>query len=135
MHVHAVFVVKNREPLLTPAVRQKILPWIFNYAKEKKIFMDCINGDVDHVHCMISLKSTQTIAQTMQFLKGGSAYFINQSDILRRPFEWQHEYYAGAVSRDHVPIVRKYIFSQQQHHQKKTFDEEYRKLISMIQSQ
>ena len=53
--IHFVWSTKNREPHLVDSMRQKVFQHIKSNAKEKGIYMDCVNGHVDHVHCLVSL--------------------------------------------------------------------------------
>jgi REP element-mobilizing transposase RayT len=59
--LHFVWSTKDRKPFLTDEIRQKVFQHIRENAREKGIFIDFINGYVEHVHCLISLGSAQTI--------------------------------------------------------------------------
>lgn len=91
--------------------------------------MDCINGHVDHVHCIISLSTDQTIRKVLQLIKGESSFWINQNKLIREKFEWQDEYYAVSVSPRDLHNVRAYIYNQEIHHRAKNFLEEYNELV------
>ncbi len=123
--VHLVWATKNREPLLTKGVRQKL----FNHIKEnglaKGIHMDFVNGHVDHVHCLISLKPDQNISKLVQLLKGESSYWANKNNWFNNKLEWQDEYFAVSVSESGIDRLREYIKNQEAHHAKKTFQQEY----------
>ncbi|WP_332914109.1 transposase, partial [Algoriphagus boritolerans] len=45
-------------------------------------------------------------------------------------FEWQDEYFAVSVSESMVDKTRDYIKNQEEHHQKKTFQDENEEFIS-----
>lgn len=123
--VHAVWGTKRREPILrNKNKRIDLFKHIKNYAKEKKIYLDFINGEADHVHCLISLACDQTIAQVMKLLKGESSHFANEGKIFEVEFDWADDYYAVSVSQSHVETVRNYIKNQEEHHRNKTFEEE-----------
>lgn len=89
--VHAIWATKNRQPLLTDAIRNRIFIHIFENAVSKGVFMDCVNGYEDHVHYLFSLNSNQTPSKVMQLLKGESAYWINMNNLAGGFFEWQDE--------------------------------------------
>jgi len=127
--VHLIWSTKNREPKLEKDLRPKVFDHIKANAKEKGIFLDAINGYVDHVHTLISLGSDQTIAKIAQLLKGESSHWINQNSLTRTKFEWQDEYIAISVSESMIDTVREYIRGQEEHHRKKSFAEEYRELL------
>lgn len=123
--IHFVWSTKNREPLLTDDIRQRVFQHIRENAKEKDIFLDFVGGYVDHVHCLISLGTNQTIEKIMQLIKGESSFWINKNRLCHGRFEWQDEYFAVSVSETLVESVRKYIANQEEHHRVKSFNEEF----------
>ena len=123
--IHAVWSTKNRAPLLDKEIRRSVIDHIKANAKDKHIYLDTINGYVDHLHCLISLKGDQTLAKTMQFIKGESAFWINQQSLTKNKFTWQSEYFAVSVGESQLNKVRNYINNQEQHHSKKSFQQEY----------
>jgi putative transposase len=123
--VHLVWTTKNREPLLSADIRKQLFDHIRKNAAEKGIYIDFINGYIEHVHCLISLGSGQNIDKILMLLKGESSNWINKNKIFRRKFAWQDEYFAVSVSESAVNRVREYIKNQEEHHRKKSFQEEY----------
>lgn len=130
IYIHIVFSTKNRIPYFnTLELRVKIWKHIKENATEKGIFMDMVNGYSDHCHCLISLSSNQNIENIVQLIKGESSYWINKNNLTQEKFAWQEEYFAVSVSESKIEQVRNYIKNQNIHHQKKTFEEEYREFI------
>jgi len=123
--VHIVWTTKNREPVLTNPKRKLLFSHMRENARLKGIYLDFIGGYLEHIHCLISLNSDQTIAKTIQLIKGESAYWFNHNIKKGKKLEWQDEYFAVSVSESAVSAVRSYIKNQEQHHKKKTFQEEY----------
>lgn len=123
--IHFVWSTKNREPFLSEKIRKKVFEHIRANAKEKGIFVDFINGYIDHVHCLISLGTNQTIEKIMHLIKGESSFWINKNGLCKTKFEWQDEYFAVSVSESILDSVRSYIKTQEAHHKAKTFQEEF----------
>jgi putative transposase len=123
--VHLVWTTKNRERILIKEIRQDIFNHIKENAKNKGIYIDFINGHLEHVHCLISLGSGQNIDKILMLLKGESSFWINKNKLFRKKFEWQDEYFAVSVSESAVNRVRDYIKNQETHHKKKSFSVEY----------
>lgn len=128
--IHAVWSTKNREPFLTDSIRYKIFDHMRQNARAKEIYVDFINGYVDHVHCLISFDADQSISKVIQLLKGESYYWINKNKLSKTKFEWQDDYFVVSVSESVVDKVRTYIKNQEEHHRHKTFTEEYEEFIS-----
>ncbi|MBX9806591.1 MAG: IS200/IS605 family transposase [Flavobacteriaceae bacterium] len=130
VYIHFVWSTKNRVPFLeTREIRKIMWNHIRENAKEKGIHIDFINGHAEHCHCLISLGVDQTIQKVMQLIKGESSFWMNNQKLILDKFEWQDEYFAVSVSESVIDRVRNYIKNQEQHHGKKTFDEEYDEFI------
>src|SRR5438105_13767143 len=80
---------KNREPYLHDEIRAKVFGHSRENGREKGMHIDVINGYVEHVHCLISLGTDQTIEKIMQLIKGESSFWINKSDLCKTKFGFQ----------------------------------------------
>jgi REP element-mobilizing transposase RayT len=127
--VHLVWTTKNRESILTKEIRRDLFSHIRENAEKKDIYIDFINGHVEHLHCLISLGSGQNIDKVLMLLKGESSYWINKNKIFGGKFEWQDEYFAVSVSESAINRVRDYIREQENHHKKRSFNDEYQEFI------
>jgi REP element-mobilizing transposase RayT len=123
--LHFVWSTKDRHPYLTADLRQRVFDHIRENAKVKGIYIDFINGWLDHVHCLISLGSDQTIEEIMKLIKGESSHWINKNKITKVRFAWQNEYFVASVSESNLEAVRKYIAGQEEHHRVMSFEQEF----------
>lgn len=126
---HMVWATKNRYPFLKKPIREKLFEHIRQNARLKGIYLDRINGCEEHVHCLVSLSSDQTISKVIQLIKGESSFWLNKEKLCPEKFEWQEEYFAVSVSHSQISQVRGYIDDQENHHQKKTFMQEYEEFM------
>jgi putative transposase len=125
-----VWATKSRSPVLTKDIRAVLFDHMRQHAREKGIYMDCINGHLEHVHCLVSLGTQQTVDKLAQLLKGESAFWFNNKSAYKTPkLQWQDEYFCVSISESGVDKVRAYIANQESHHQKKTFQQEYEEFI------
>jgi putative transposase len=127
--IHFVWTTKNRLPLLTDNIRARVFQHIRENARQKGIFIDYINGWREHVHCLISLGTNQTIAQIVKLLKGESSHWINQQKLCPTKFQWQHEYFAVGVCESILDKTRDYIKNQKAHHSRKPFENEFEAML------
>ena len=123
--LHFVWSTKDRYPYLNSEIRTKVFEHIRANAVKKGIFIDFINGYVDHVHCLISLGTEQTLKDIMQLIKGESSFWINRNKLTKTKFAWQDEYFVVSVSEVNLPRVRQYIAKQDEHHKTISFDDEF----------
>jgi len=131
--IHAVWGTKNREPLLNKNLRFQLIGHMIESAKSKGIIIDRLNGASDHLHCLFSLNTDMSVAKTLMLIKGESAYWLNRQNLIKRKFEWADEYFAASVSASIIPKVRSYIDNQEEHHMKKTFEEEYQEFLASME--
>jgi len=127
--VHCVWSTKNRAAFLSNNNKSIIINHIVENTKAKGIFIDSINGDKEHLHCLISLGPNENISKIIQLIKGESSFWINKNNLIKNTFEWGDEYFAVSVSESSIQAVREYIRNQEEHHKKKTWDKEYEDFI------
>ena len=127
--IHAVWGTKNRLPILSKEKRHELFVHIKENAKQKEIYIDLINGYVDHVHCLLALNADMSISKAIGLIKGESSFWANKQRIFDQKFEWADEYFAASVSDSAVEKVRAYILNQEEHHKKKTFSDEYSEFL------
>jgi REP element-mobilizing transposase RayT len=101
--IHLVFSTKNRYPFLdTIELRRKAFQHIRKNAKEKDIWLDCVNGHKEHAHCLLSLGKEQKLSKVVQLIKGESSYWVNKNGLTSQKFMWQDNYWAVSVSESHL---------------------------------
>lgn len=83
---------------------------------------NAIGGPGDHVHALIGLKPTHTLADIVQQMKRASSAWIHEHGVAK--FAWQEGYGAFTVSPSQLGKVAQYIANQVEHHRKQTFEEE-----------
>jgi REP element-mobilizing transposase RayT len=125
IYIHAVWATKNRHPYFNSETKQKLIDHIHEYSKTKNIHIMLTNGFHDHLHCLLSLEPEQNIATVMNLLKGESSFWINKNKISKTHFSWQEEYFAVSIGESQLNSVYEYIANQENHHQKKSFQQEY----------
>ena len=126
---HCVFSTKDRRPCLTTQLRDRLWPFLGGIAREHQMKALSIGGVEDHVHLLLSLPATMSIAKAMQLIKGGSSKWVHDSFPDQRLFAWQTKYGAFSVSVSQLDRIIKYIENQQRHHRRMTFQEEFIALL------
>jgi REP element-mobilizing transposase RayT len=127
--VHSVWTTKSRIPYLKDDIRNLIINHIEEKAKEKNIYIDSINGYLNHLHALISLGGTQNISDIMHKIKGESSFWINKNKLTNLKFEWQDDFYCVSVGASQLGGLRRYIKNQEGHHQAVSWLEEIDELI------
>ncbi len=131
IHIQFVFVVKYREGLIDKSWKDELYKYITGIvqSKENKHKLIAINGMPDHIHLLVGFRTTQTMADFMQDVKGASSKWINENKKVKGHFEWQAGFGAFSYSKSHLKNVINYIGNQEEHHRNKTFLKEYVELL------
>ena len=125
LNVHYVFSTKNRAPMIVGKLRERLWAFMGGIARDNGMKALGIGGFTDHVHLLVSLPATLSIAKGIQFIKGGSSTWVNQTFPEIKPFAWQAGYGAFSVSTSQIAETIAYIENQEEHHRRKSFQEEY----------
>ena len=111
------------------SLRERLYPYMCGIARENDLKVLCIGGTDNHIHILLSLDSTTSIAKAMQFIKGGSSKWIHETLPELRLFSWQEGYGAFSIGISNVDETKKYIENQEKHHSKESFRDEYLKFL------
>ena len=128
LHYHVVFGTKHQRPLIAAEWRPRLHAFLGGAAKTLDIVPEAVGGVADHVHLLLGLKATHTLADVMRDLKRASSAWVHET-MNERDFQWQDGYGGFTVSISMLETVRHYIANQEEHHRKKTFQEEYVELL------
>jgi REP element-mobilizing transposase RayT len=131
--IHLVFSAKNRERMLTPAIQTELHPYLAVTLDNIQCPSLQIGGIEDHVHLLFDLSRTITIADLVETVKTSSSKWIKTKGAKSSDFHWQSGYGAFSVSQSDANEVVNYIRNQARHHQKMTFQDEYRRLLERYQ--
>jgi len=128
-YFHFVFGTKERRPLMTAALRERLFPYLGGIARENNMKTVAIGGVEDHVHILLSLPPTISPAKAMQLIKGGSSKWVHDTFPEHRLFAWQEKYGAFSVSVSQLDRTVQYILGQEEHHRKMSFKDEFLALL------
>ncbi len=125
MNIHCIFSTKNRLPTIDPKIKDRLWSFIGGIAKNNQMKALCIGGTNNHAHALLSIPATITGAKAVQLLKGGPSKWVHDNFSHPLNFAWQAGYSAYSVSASQMASTIAYIHKQEEHHRKKTFQEEY----------
>jgi len=128
--IHFIWSTHNKEKVLSKEIRKTISDYLYDYVKEKNIYMKINHINAEHVHTLINLPTNISIEECIKLFKGSSSYYINSKSLLNHKFTWGRGYGAFSVSESNVRKVIDYIKNQDEHHRVKSFTEEYEMFIN-----
>ncbi len=119
--VHCVFSTKDRANLIPDP--ERLWQYVGGIARQKNVLLLAAGGTANHLHLLISLPPTITLAKAIQDIKG------NTSKWMGLRFAWQKGYSAFSVSQPQRQRVIDYIDGQAEHHKKWSFEQEFLSLL------
>ena len=123
--LHVVFVVKGRMNVIPKDKKEELFAYIGGIIKNKNHKLYIVNGMADHVHVLFGCNPNESISDLIKEVKRNSSKYINENHWISGKFEWQHGFGAFSYSKSHVDKIYQYIKSQEEHHKRITFREEY----------
>jgi putative transposase len=124
LHYHIVFSTKDRKPQIVDKWATRLHEYLGGLIRAADAIPESIGGVPDHVHLLVGLRATHTLANFVQDIKQTSSRWIHET-IGAEDFVWQQGYAAFTVSASNREAVKEYIIKQPEHHRTKTFQDEY----------
>ena len=126
--VHVIFSTKNRVPFLQLSeLRSEVHAYLTGTLRGLQCAPLQVGGVEDHVHILAGLSRTTSLAELIKNLKTSSTKIVKNKG--HSHFSWQSGYGAFSVSHSAKESVITYIASQEIHHRKMTFQEEFRTFL------
>ena len=128
--LHTVFSTKERFPFFQNLpFRADVHAYLGGCAKTLNCLPIRIDGVADHVHLLTTLARTICIADFVKEVKRVSCDWIHERGAEWTKFHWQAGYATFSVSESKVAEVIRYIESQEAHHRRQSFQDEYREFL------
>jgi len=114
---HIVWIPKYRKKVLKEDIAERLKELFNECAKVNKWTIHELNIQEDHVRMLIELTTTISVAEAVQYLKGGSSKQIREEFPKLRVFLWGDSlwadgYFAETVGQKNEEIIRRYIQNQ-----------------------
>jgi REP element-mobilizing transposase RayT len=110
-------------PLITNDWREDLYGYLGGIVKNQGGILLAVGGISDHVHLLVGLKASYRLDYFLRELKASSSGWVHREKDPK--FNWQNGYGAFAVSATNLDKIKQYILDQEEHHKRKSFQEEY----------
>jgi putative transposase len=127
--VHIIFSTKDRKPILDHSVRTELHAYLATVARHAKCECYRASGVADHVHIAIRLARTKNVSELVEELKSSSSKWLKTKSPELSKFGWQRGYGAFCVGPADLEGLIRYIDTQETHHRKVTFQDEFRAFL------
>ncbi|MFC5865570.1 IS200/IS605 family transposase [Acidicapsa dinghuensis] len=123
VYIHCVFSTKERRPLIPANRTAELYAYLGGIARGEGLTLIAAGGTANHIHLLLVLPATCSLAHAVQKLKGSSSRWMGSG------FSWQEGYGAFSVSPSQLEVVKHYIQNQEEHHRKRDFEQEFIALL------
>ena len=127
--LHIVWRTKKSERIIFDEKALNIRQHIIEYSEKSNIKIESINIQPEHVHTLINFPSDKMIKDIVKTLKGESSHYINANNIIPGAFSWARGYGAFSVGHSQLEMVKNYISNQTDHHNRRSFTEEWNLIL------
>ena len=127
---HVILRTKYNQPTLTLEHDAKLYGYILGIVKNKKSVLYRINGMEDHLHLLVGIHPSISVADFVRDVKSSTAKWLRGNDFFPLFKSFSEGYAALTYSMSEKEKVINYIKNQRKHHVKKTFEEEYRYFLT-----
>lgn len=132
IYIHYVFAVQNRIGLIQNQWRDELYKYMTGIITNNGHKLLSIGGMPDHVHALVSMSPKQSPSDLMYDIKRSSSLWINEKRLVMGLFSWQEGFGAFSYGKSQIPNVVSYIETQENHHKKRTFMEEYLDFLKLF---
>ncbi len=128
LHYHLIFSTKERHRIIADPWRERLHAYLGGAVRMLGGIPEAVGGTADHVHMLVGLRATHCLAEVLREIKRSSSQWVHET-LGVAEFAWQEGYGAFTVSASGIAAVKKYILQQEEHHRKRTFQEEYVEIL------
>ena len=125
IYIHLVFAVKGRQNLISTAHQEELHKYVTGIVHGKGQKMLAVFCMPDHSHVLVGIKPSIAVSDLVRDIKANSSGFINDQKWVLGKFSWQDGFGAFSHSRGELDKVVKYTLNQEEHHEKRSFKDEY----------
>jgi len=124
LYVHLIFQIKNTSVSIRNEDKDDLYAYMGSIIKDNQSIPILINGTKDHIHILCVLSKNIALAKLTEEIKRHSSRWIKTVRQNYNQFVWQGGYAGFSVSQSLHEKTKQYIFLQEEHHKKMTFNEE-----------
>jgi putative transposase len=117
-YVHMVFSTSGRLPSIPETRMARLHDYIGGICRKLQVRLVAVGGTSDHLHLLMAIPAKLSISEVATKIKSNSSRWMS------RRFAWQQGYGSFSVSPSSVRVVADYILHQQEHHARRSYEEE-----------
>ena len=130
VYYHLVFHTKSSNPTISNQHCESLYAFIWGIVKNKNSKLLQINGTEDHLHLLLNIHPSHSVADMVKDIKVFSSVWIKKSNFFPEFTGWAEGYGCFTISYREKDKLIGYIKKQKEHHKTQSFEEEFRSILS-----
>lgn len=126
---HIVFRTHDSQSTIKKGNAEQLYSYITGIIKNKGSHLYRINGIENHLHILTDIHPSIAVADFVREIKVSTSIWMKNSGLFPSFKGWSEGYGSFTCSYMDMGRLIDYVKGQQEHHGKKTFEEEYRSLL------
>lgn len=126
---HIVFRTKNSHLTINQENASQLYAYITGVIKNKNSHLYRINGVENHLHVLTDIHPSVAPADFVREIKVSSSMWMKRSGLFPLFKGWADGYGSFTCGFKDLGRLIDYVKSQQEHHRKRAFEDEYRRVI------
>lgn len=127
---HVIWRTKNSYPTISEDYERDLYKFIWGVVQNNGGKLYRINSMPDHVHMLVEIPPTISIADFVKKVKLASGNFMrNLPEKFPKFTAWAKSYCAISYSENEKDKIKNYIINQKEHHKKESFKDEFLRIL------
>jgi putative transposase len=126
---HIVFRTKDSKPTIRQSNAHELYSYITGITRQKNSHLYRINGVENHLHILTDINQSFRPIDFVKDVKVSTSIWMKKSNLFPEFYGWSVGYGSFTCSFKDIDRLIEYIKNQQLHHEKISFEEEYRNLL------
>jgi putative transposase len=122
-YIHCVYATSNRQLIIPTDLLEELWAYNIGIGRNKRIPVLAAGGIENHIHLLIELPATKSLADAINIFKSNSSRWMKTKGV--KDFSWQIGYGAFSISPQQLGPMKRYIRNQRGHHKTQTYEEEF----------
>jgi putative transposase len=133
IYLQLVFTPLGHENIIPLKHKEELQKYTTGIIQKRNHKLLAINFMPDHVHIFIGYQPSQALPDLLRDIKTNTSRLINEKKWLPGKFQWQAGYGSFSYGNSQINDVIHYINTQEEHHKKASFKDEYLKLLEKFE--
>jgi REP element-mobilizing transposase RayT len=129
--LHVIWSTEKQQFIIPSNIKNHLFAYISTVLTSIDGKLYLAGGHRDHLHCLLSLPPTLSVAKLMQTIKSNTSKWIKHQQAMGDEFAWGDGYTVFSVQQDRVESVCTYILDEENRHNNLSYSDELSRILKL----